>query len=186
MIILAKKGTFYAERSEKDREEYQQEIADVPMNRRIYVDESGLSSFFHRERAWSPRGTKVCEAVPGKKFARTNVVAGLCNGKILGEYCYTGTTTSLVFENWFCDFLLPETVPGDVVIMDRASFHNKQRLRLYAEGYGVRVVFLPAYSPDYNDIENVWANMKRFLKNVRQKFTDLQSGIYWYFAMEFS
>lgn len=133
-----------------------------------------------RGRAWSLRGKKVYGAIPGRKFARVNIVAGLCEGKILGEYCYKGTTTAKVFEDWFCDFLLPETRRGDVIIMDNASFHSKKRLREYALIYKVRLIFLPAYSPDYNPIEKVWANLKRFLKNTRMTFSSMQQGIYWY------
>jgi transposase len=120
--------------------------------------------------------------IPGRKFARLNVVAGYCNGQVLAETCYAGTTTAAVFEDWFVHHLLPQTTPGDVLIMDRASFHNKKRLTEYAAKYGVSVLFLPAYSPDFNPIEHVWANLKRFLANTKIRFLDLQSGVYWYFS----
>ena len=178
-----KKTIDYIERSEDARAEYEQEIADIPMSRRIYIDESGVSRFCYREYARALRGKRVHGLVPGRKFARVNVVAGYCDGRVLGEYCYTGSTTAKIFEDWFCDFLLPETHPGDAVILDNASFHNKKRLRLYASVYKVTVIFLPPYSPDYNPIEHVWANMKRFLRNTKQEFRLIQSAIYWYFAM---
>jgi len=181
-----KKTEGYAERNEKAREEYQQKIADIPIARRIYIDESGLSHFHSRDRAWGRRGKKIFGLVPGKKFARVNVIAGKCGDRILGEYCYEGPTTADVFENWFCRFLLPETKPGDIVIMDNASFHNKKRLHRYAAVYHVTIIFLPAYSPDYNPIEHVWANMKRFLRNTKLTFPSIQNAIYWYFAVAYS
>lgn len=70
--------------------------------------------------------------------------------------------------------------------MDRASFHNKKRLKEYAAIYKVRVIFLPAYSPDYNPIEHIWANMKRFLRGFLNLFTSVKSAIYWYFASKYS
>jgi hypothetical protein len=129
------------------------------------------------------RGKRIYGLIQGKKFSRTNIVAGYCDGKILGEYCYTGTTNSAVFEEWFCKFLLPETKNGDYIILDNASFHNKKRLKWYAAVYKVIVVFLPPYSPDYNRIEKVWANLKRFLRETKMEFDSLQSAIYWYFAV---
>lgn len=113
-------------------------------------------------------------------------MAGYCDGEVIGELCFTGTTTAEKFEAWFCDFLLPETHKGDVVIMDNARFHNKKRLKMYAEVYGVIIVFLPPYSPDFNPIEHVWANMKRFLRNTTRLFPSVQSAIYWYFAFGYS
>ncbi len=149
------------ERSEEARNTYNRELEQFSKSRRIYIDESGISQFQYRNYGRSLRGTRVHGFIPGRKYARVNVVAGYSEGQIIGEYCYTGTTTSEVFENWFCSFLLPETQRGDVIIMDNARFHNKKRLRDYARIYKVVIIFLPAYSPDYNLIEHVWANIKR-------------------------
>jgi transposase len=146
------------------------------------VDESGISRSCFRTHARSLRGKRVHGLISGRRFKRTNIVAGYCDGKILGEYCYTGTTTAAVFEEWFCTFLLPETRKGDCIIMDNARFHNKKRLLDYARVYGVLLIFLPPYSPDYSPIEKVWANVKRFLRNYISHFDTLQSAIYWYFA----
>ena len=131
------------------------------------------------------RGKRVHGLVSGKRFKRLNIIAGYCDGVILGEYCYTGTTTADVFEEWFCNFLLPETKKGDVVIMDNARFHNKKRLAMYAWVYKVILIFLPPYSPDLSPIEKVWANVKRFLRNHMNKFNSLQDAIYWYLATAF-
>jgi transposase len=152
------------------------------MSRRIYIDESGISRFRYRERARALRGKRVYGLARGRRFARTNIAAGYRDGKILGEYCYGGSTSAAVFEDWFCAFLLPETRKGDVIIMDNASFHNKKRLRNYARIYKVDIIFLPPYSPDYNPIEHVWANLKRYLRDYWDKTLSLTYAIYWYFT----
>lgn len=167
-----KKTEGYAERNEKEREEYQQKIADIPVSRRIYVDESGLSRFYSRDRGWGQRGKKIFGLVQGRRFARVNVIAGRCDDRILGECCYTCPITADIFENWFCDFLLPETKPGDTVIMDNASFHNKKRLRRYAAVYHVSIIFLPPYSPDYNPIEHV----QNFSANIFSTALEKKAG----------
>lgn len=183
MVTRIKKTQGYAERNEKERDEYQQQTADIPISCRIYVDESGLTRFYNRDRAWGQRGKKILGMVRGRKFKRVNVIAGKCGDRILGECCFACTISANIFENWFCSFLLPETKPGDTVILDNASFHNKKRLRRYAAVYHVTIIFLPAYSPDYNPIEHVWANMKRFLRNTKLVFRSVQSAVYWYFAV---
>ena len=93
--------------------------------------------------------------------------------------------TALKFENWFCEFLLPETNQGDFIILDNVSWHNKKRLRMYARIYKITIIFLPPYSPDYNPIENIWANMKRFLRNYGKSFLNIQDAIYWYLTFAF-
>jgi transposase len=158
----------------------------VPIAQRIYIDESGISQFCYREHARALRGIRVHGFISGRRFTRINVVAGYCDGNIIGEYCYTGSTTSEKFETWFCSFLLPEAHYGDVIIMDNARFHNKKRLREYANVYKVTIIFLPPYSPDLNSIEHIWANMKRFLRNRVNTFQYIQSAIYWFFAVGYS
>jgi len=113
-------------------------------------------------------------------------VAGLRDGKTIGDYCFTGSMNSKRFEEWFCKYLLPATRKGDTIIMDNASYHNKKRLTKYAWVYKVKIIFLPPYSPDYNLIEPVWANLKRFLRNYGQRFHDTGYGIYWYFSVAYS
>jgi transposase len=140
----------------------------------------------YRTHARSLCGERFYGMVSGKRTSRTNVVAGYCDGRIWGEYCYKGSTTAKIFEEWFCTFLLPETVHGDVILLDNASFHNKKRLKEYASVYKVTVIFLPAYSPDYNPIEHIWANLKRFLRNTRKLFNSPAYAIYWYFAVAYS
>ena len=88
-----------------------------------------------------PRGARAHGFAPGKKQARINAVAGYCDGNTLGEYRYTGPTTSKAFEGWFCRFPLRETSEGDV--MDNARFHGKERLKECAKVYKVALVFLP-------------------------------------------
>ncbi len=55
--------------------------------------------------------------------------------------------------------------------MDNASFHRKEKLQMLAKQAGVKLLFLPPYSPDFNPIEKSWANVKRWLRdNLSQYF----------------
>lgn len=71
---------------------------------------------------------------------------------------------------------------GCTVILDNASFHSKKNLRKIAEEKGIRIVFLPPYSPDLNRIEKSWANMKRWLQDNASRFNYIESAIEAYFA----
>ena len=88
------------------------------------MDESGIHKFCFRTHARSLCGRRAYGLIPSKKFARTNIVAGYCDGNIIGEYCYIGSTTTAVFELCFRKFLLPETQQGYAVILHNASFHK--------------------------------------------------------------
>ena len=90
---------------------------------------------------------------------------------------------SRLFELWFVEVLLVEITAGSVIILDNASWHRKKVLRALAEAAGCRVIFLPAYSPDFNPIENTWANLKVFFKNYLRIFLSLSDAVNHYFQV---
>ena len=155
----------YAERSEVKRAEYQAQIAEIPKEKRVYVDESGIDEHLTRIYAKSPMGVPVYGDVKGHKFERTNIIAGKCGGKIIAPGEYKKSTDHMLFEIWFRDSLLKEVAPGSFIILDNATFHRKKALAALAHAAGCSVIFLPPYSPDLNPIELEWANLKSFIRN---------------------
>jgi len=96
--------------------------------------------------------------------------------------CYEHSTKGVFFEDWFENQFLPCVPRGVVVILDNASFHRKKKLSVIAERVGVFLLFLPAYSPDFNRIECRWANLKRALPDLLPKFETLQEAVYAHFG----
>lgn len=148
-----------------------------PEKKRAYVDESGCQQYYDREYGYAPKGEKVFGEVPGMRFARINIVAAQIGNKLIAPMYYERSTDSAVFEVWFEGRLMPELSPGDVVIMDNAQFHRKVELRKIASRYHVMVLFLPPYSPDYNPIEKMWANIKRWLKKNMRYYDSFEDAL---------
>jgi transposase len=142
-----------------------------------------VKTSFHREYGRAFRGTKVEDTKRGKRSKRINVIAGLCNGEHLAVESYTHTTNSKFFEHWFGNCLLKEVPEGCTIIMDNATFHPKAKLRELADETGVKVLFLPTYSPDLNPIEVSWANMKRWLRDNSSRFWSVHFAIMDYFSI---
>jgi transposase len=133
-----------------------------------------------REYARAPRGETIEDTRPGQKYERLNVIGAVCEGNYYGIECYSQVTNSAFFEDWFGNTLIKEIPRGCTVIMDNARFHNKKRLRKLARGKA-RLLFLPPYSPDFNLIEKIWANMKRFLRSFTRYYQSIDDAIYDYF-----
>lgn len=49
-----------------------------------------------------------------------------------------------------------------VLIMDNCAIHKLEVLREVVEAFGVLLVFLPPYSPDFNPIEESFSTCKSF------------------------
>jgi hypothetical protein len=155
----------------------------IPKEKRVYVDECGIHKALQRERGRAVRGVRVEDVKRGRKFQRTNVIAGYCNGKFIADWCYPHSTNSMWFELWFKEFLIPATPKYSTIILDRASFHREKQLRKLLRWKKIDLLFLPPYSPDLNRIEPQWANMKQALLDLIPNYNTIDSAIYEHFAL---
>lgn len=142
-----------------------------------------------REHGRALRGVKVEDTKRGKKFERTNVISARVkneNGEIkhYATLCYTQNTNSDFFEEWFRKSLLKSIPRGSTIILDRASFHRKNKLKNLARRHGMKILFLPAYSPDLNPIEKDWANMKNALVDTIPKIENVSMAVYSHFGVD--
>jgi len=152
----------------------------------VYVDESGLNRHYRRLYARAKRGVKVYDTKPGVREKRVNIIGGLLYGengkKHVAIHFYDHTTKYGSFEDWFEWQLLGEIPENTIIIMDNASFHRKAKLYEIAGKYGMVVLFLPPYSPEFNPIEHSWANFKQWLKYNSNRFPSIEFAIYNYFC----
>ena len=70
------------------------------------------------------------------------------------------------FETYVEKVLSPTLRPRDVVIMDNLSSHKSKFARDMIRKAGAHLYFLPAYSPDMNAIEQVFAKIKTLLRKA--------------------
>jgi transposase len=77
-----------------------------------------------------------------------------------------GATTARVFEAYVEKVLVPSLRAGQVVVMDNLSAHRPRRIRELIEQQGCELLYLPAYSPDYNPIEEAFSKIKNLLRKA--------------------
>ena len=154
-----------------------EKLKAIPPERLVYIDEKGIDKYLYREYARAPRGQKVAIKISGRKFKRTNIVAGICQGEWIAPLQYSGTTDSILFEYWFEHCLMKEVKEDSVIILDNATFHRKVILIEIAQKHGCIVWFLPPYSPDLNPIEKRWAWLKRKLRDTLHLFLSLDDAL---------
>jgi len=149
----------------------------MPYESLVYVDETGIDHYLYREYARAFRGQKIIAKISGRKFKRTNIVAGICQGEWVAPLEYNGNTDSVLFEFWFENCLLKEINEKSVIILDNATFHKKSVLADLAKSKSCTVLFLPPYSPDLNPIEKRWAWLKQKLRKILRDFDSFDDAI---------
>ena len=74
--------------------------------------------------------------------------------------------------------MLPKLPHEVVLVMDNATFHKRSDTRQAIEDAKHILEFLPPYSPDYNPIENKWAQAKAIRRKTGKSTKEI-------FAQEF-
>lgn len=138
----------------------------------VYIDESGFESSTHRTHGWGLIGKKLYGERSGNTRPRTSLIAGKCGKKLLSTMLFEGSTDSILFNEWLKNHLLNEIPPNSIIIMDNAAFHKTARTKQIIEEARHSLLYLPPYSPDFNPIENDFANIKK-----RRRFAPPNSSL---------
>jgi transposase len=80
-----------------------------------------------------------------------------------------GATDTEVFRAYVAQVLCPTLRPGDIVIMDNLAPHKSDPTLALVAQAGAAVLFLPAYSPDFNPIEKMWRKVKASLRSTEAR-----------------
>jgi transposase len=126
---------------------------------------------------WNQRGQRFHALKPGRREGRVNMIAALCNQKLIAPFTVEGSCNRTVFETWLETCLLPTLQPGQIVIMDNATFHKGGRISQLIEGTGCQLLYLPPYSPDLNKIEQCWSWLKSRIRKQLDRFNCLRDAI---------
>ena len=69
------------------------------------------------------------------------------------------------------------SAPRSVALMDNCSIHHVDAVTDLFEAAGIKVIFLPPYSPDYNPIELAFSSVKYYLKEHHVVMQAMQDTI---------
>jgi transposase len=174
-------------------------LADDYTNNRhpVFLDESGVSSQSNRFEGWSAKGERSI-APQGDRFI-VNLIG--CIG-IFGEshFLMSDGTIDSDFVIAFLESLrLKYPNIKFSVYLDGAKFHWSNKIKAYlSQNDWVRFNKLPAYAPEINPIELLWADLKNnylkridrlkrdtFLKGIEQAIVHISKGVrsiekYWH------
>lgn len=165
------------ERNADIRDFYLHNLSDFRSYHLVYVDESGCDRRVgSRRTGWSPLGVTPVQVARFHREQRYQILPAYSQDGILLSRVFQGSTDSTIFED-FIEQLLhhcgkwPD--PKSVLVMDNASFHHTGRIKQMCSNAGVKLIYLPPYSPDLNPIEEFFADLKAFF---RRNWTEYESN----------
>jgi transposase len=130
------------------------------------VDETGSQIAMTPLYAYAPRGQRAVGKVPRNYGASMTLMASLSLSGMGEAFVLDGAADAAAFEVYVEQLLAPSLHAGQVVILDNLSIHLGPRVRQAIEAKGCRLLFLPAYSPDFSPIEEAFSKVKSVLRRT--------------------
>jgi transposase len=171
--LTRKKKSLHADQRDRpdvqaERERYRQEVGTIETRRLVFVDETGITTTMTPAYARGPRGERVVDSVPAS-WETVTVIAALGLDGVRAPVVYPGATNTAVFQAYVDQVLVPELRAGDVVVFDNIKPHLTAGVAQSIAGARAQVLPLPAYSPDYTPIEEMFSKLKQGLRRAEAR-----------------
>ncbi|RZL02442.1 MAG: IS630 family transposase, partial [Hymenobacter sp.] len=131
-----------------------------------FVDETSVNLTYTRRYGRAPGGQRVDAAVPLHNGPNVTVIAALSAQGVEAVMELDGAVNTASFTVYLEQVLGPGLQPGDVVVLDNLRVHKAAGLAELVEARGARLLYLPAYSPDFTPIELAFSKLKTHLRSA--------------------
>jgi transposase len=153
----------------------------------VFLDETGAATNMVRRYGWGLKGKRLVDAAPHGHWRSTTLIAGLRATGIVAPLVLDGPLSGQIFRAYVEQFLAPALARGDLVVMDNLPIHLSAAptslrgigpspmvagVREAITAVGASILYLPAYAPDLNPIEQLFAKLKALLRKTAARTRD--------------
>jgi transposase len=120
-------------------------------------------------RARAPKGERAFGNAPKNWDKNVTLISSISLDGMGASMSIEGAVDGEAFLLYMEHFLCPTLKRGQIVVMDNLQVHKMKKVRELIEERGCSLVFLPAYSPDFNPIEEAFSKVKTLLRKAKAR-----------------
>ena len=135
----------------------------------VFVDEMGTNTSLCALYAYAPKGRRAYARVPRNRGANTTLLASMSLEGMGPCLAVEGATTATVLETYVEKVLTPSLRRAQIIVLDNLSAHKSERAKELIEERGCQLLYLPAYAPDFNPIEEAFSKIKSALRKAQAR-----------------
>lgn len=138
----------------------------------MFGDESSINLAYTRLYGRALKNKRVKEGIKDVRFKRKSIISTV---RLNGENCtltFEGTLNKELMAEYIRTQLKPMLKEDDVYVIDNSNVHKSKLVQDTFAECGIKVLFLPRYSPDFNPIELMWTKVKSVLKKLKARTQD--------------
>jgi transposase len=167
-----KKSLKAREQKAAARVAWREDVATIRPEDLVFLDETGSHLGHTPTHAWAPVGQRAHATAPANRGENKTVVAALTLDGIGPALRFDGAMTTARFLGYVRHRLAPTLRAGHVVIADNLTAPLSPAVRAAIEERGARFLPLPAYSPDFNPIEETFSKVKQAVRRAKARTDD--------------
>jgi transposase len=123
-------------------------------------------------RGQARRGPREVDRVPRNHVQNVTCLTAISLAGLHALCVFEGALDGPLFLHWVREWLLPGVPRGTTIVLDNLNVHCNPEVRQAVEVAGCFLLFLPAYSPSFNPIELVFAQLKTHVRGVAARTTE--------------
>jgi len=153
----------------RKRKRWKAHQGEIDIQRLVFIDETWTKTNMTPLRGWAARGKRLIGKAPFGHWNTMTFVAALRHDSIVAPWVIDGPINGEIFKTCVEQVLVPTLRPNDIVILDNLGSHKAPAIRRAIRAAGAKLFFLPAYPPDLNPIEQVFAKLKHLLRKAAER-----------------
>jgi len=114
--------------------------------------------------ARAPRGQRAQATKPVNRGRHMTMLGALSLQGLVAAMTVEGFSDGEVFLAFLQEVLVPQLHPGQILILDNLKAHKVAGVAAACAAAGVRLLYLPPYSPAFSPIEECWSKVKALLR----------------------
>ena len=142
-------------------------MSEMPAERLVFLDETGVTTKMARTHARAPQGQRAYGSIPLGSWQRLTVLGALACEGLVATMSIEASTSTPVLLAYLEQVLVPklqQVKPDAILVMDNLRPHHATEVGELLARAGIELLYLPRYSPEFNPIEHAWAKVKEPLK----------------------
>jgi transposase len=145
----------------------------------VALDESACNERTgDRKFGWSPRGQPCRVRQSRQRTTRWSILPTLTTDGWLDYEVYHGSFDGdrfFAFVERLVEKMNPWPEPHSVLVLDNVSTHHDERVQQLCAARGVKLMYLPPYSPHLNPIEMAFHEIKEWMRRHREIGIELEN-----------
>jgi transposase len=142
------------------------DMKKIDTNNVICIDETYIYSNYCSNYGWAKIGHPLVSYVKSNPI-KYSIIMSISKKGTIKYQIIKGNVNGDIFYNFM--IMMNESYTNSYFLMDNVNFHKSKKLQLLMSTSTNKLLYIPPYSPQYNPIEEVFSQIKSYIKQCNNK-----------------